>query len=53
MNELEGNICFDSTDNKVHGIYLGTEWRNSATGVAEGINSEILIKDENAIVPQG
>ncbi|WP_461614588.1 hypothetical protein [Clostridium sp. Marseille-QA1073] len=54
MNELEGNICFDSTDNKLHGTYLGTEWSEIVpTGVKEGINREILIKDENAIVPQG
>jgi len=54
MNELEESICFDSTDNKLHGTYLGTEWSEIVpTGVKEGINSEILIKDENAIVPQG
>ncbi|HAG44908.1 MAG TPA: hypothetical protein DCL31_18250 [Clostridium sp.] len=54
MNELEGNICFDSADNKLYGTYLGTEWSEIVpTGVKEGINSKILIKDENAIVPQG
>ncbi|WP_461614591.1 discoidin domain-containing protein [Clostridium sp. Marseille-QA1073] len=54
MNELEGNICFDSTDNKLHGIYLGTQWSDIIPkDIKEGINAEITIKDEDIIVQQG
>lgn len=52
MNEYEGNICIDSSGNNHHGFYINAEMIKDNINTKDVLDSKILLKESDAIVPQ-